>query len=215
MTRKSPRVWVTAALPLGFLTCPWPRASESPPRASGIAPTPRGPGALSVGSGTRDALGPGFRAGLPALPHVFPTVAPKARPSATTPPAPRAAGHARPPPAAPPSPRAPGAGPRAHRKRRGLSRRAGGLIGPSGPDARSRYKCGAAAICATVCRESPRFPASTVLGRNPALDHPPPAGRPEPALRHLLTAPSDRPKAPAAAPAPPPPAAAASPQPPP
>ena len=185
--------------------------------AQGLRNRPDAPGAraLSVGSGTRDAPGPGPRAGLPALPHVFPTIAPKARPSARTPPAPRAAGHARPPPAAPPSPRAPGAGPRAHRKRRGLSRRAGGLIGPSGPDARSRYKCGAAAICATVCRESPRFPASTVLGRNPALDHPPPAGRPEPALRHLLTAPSDRPKAPAAAPAPPPPAAAASPQPPP
>ncbi|XP_026343568.3 ferritin heavy chain [Ursus arctos] len=58
--------------------------------------------------------------------------------------------------AAPPPPHRPGAGPRAHRKRRGSARRAGGLIGRSEPDARSRYKCGARAVCATVFAESRR-----------------------------------------------------------
>ncbi|KAL0628377.1 Ferritin heavy chain [Plecturocebus cupreus] len=48
---------------------------------------------------------------------------------------------------------------------------------------------------------SPWFPASTGLGWNPAPS-PTPAGRPQPALGHLHTAPSDRPTAPADFPAP-------------
>ncbi|VTJ60811.1 Hypothetical predicted protein [Marmota monax] len=43
-------------------------------------------------------------------------------------------------------------------------------------------------------RESLRFPASTVLGRNPALDPHPSRGSEPAALRHLFTALSDRPR---------------------
>lgn len=61
---------------------------------------------------------------------------------------------------------------------RGGTGRSAALIGQSAPDAGSRYKCGRLSPCARRSRpESPRFPASTVLERNPVLDphRPPPA----------------------------------------
>lgn len=106
----------------------------------------------------------------------------------------------------PPLPHRPsGAGLHAHRKRRGLVRRATRVIGQCGPDARSRYKRPEAAACATVFAWSCRGFLLQQCLDGTRRSFPRPAGSSDLAFRHLLPAPSDRPQVPATATAPPPP----------